>query len=213
MAISSQDFVPIKEVREGVVIMKDGSLRNIIMTSSINFALKSEDEQEAIIIQFQNFLNTLNFSIQIFMQSRRLDIRPYIALLENVLKEQRNDLLKIQTREYIAFIKTFTEQVNVMSKSFFIVVSYEPAMLKMKKNPVSKFIGSKKEEDKVQSNDNFEEQREQLLERVEVVIQGLTRLGVRSLTLGTEEVIELYYKLFNPGETEKPININQVVEH
>ncbi len=140
MAINSQDFVPIKEIRDGVIIMKDNSLRSVIMTSSVNFALKGADEQEAIIMQFQNFLNSINFSIQIFMQSRRLDIKPYITLLESVLKEQRNDLLKIQTREYINFIKTFTDQVNIMNKSFFVVVSYEPSMVQGKGGGSSRFI-------------------------------------------------------------------------
>ena len=94
---SSQDFVPIKEIRDGVVVLRDGSMRGIIMTSSVNFALKGVDEQNAIIFQFQNFLNSINFSIQIFVESRRLDIRPYIALLEKVGNEQTNDLLQIQT--------------------------------------------------------------------------------------------------------------------
>ena len=192
--------------------MKDGSLRSVIMTSSVNFALKSSDEQEAIIMQFQNFLNSLNFSIQIFMESRRLDIRPYIALLENVIKEQRNDLLRIQTREYITFIKTFTEQVNIMNKSFFVVVSYEPSIAQGKAGAVTGFFTGKKQDKTSQAKDDFEENRSQLEERVQVVIQGLTRMGVRSIPLGTEEVIELYYKLFNPGETEKPININEVVK-
>ena len=212
MAVNSQDFVPIKEIREGIILMKDGSLRSVIMTSSVNFALKSADEQEAIIMQFQNFLNSLNFSIQIFMESRRLDIRPYIALLENVLKEQRNDLLRIQTREYITFVKSFTEQVNIMNKSFFVVVSYEPSIAQGKTGAVTGFFTGKKQNKVSQDKDNFEENRSQLEERVQVVIQGLTRMGVRSIPLGTEEVIELYYKLFNPGETEKPININEVTK-
>jgi hypothetical protein len=211
MAVNSQDFVTIREIRDGVIIMKDGSLRSVIMTSSGNFALKGADEQEAIIMQFQNFLNSINFSIQIFMESRRLDIRPYIALLENVLKEQRNDLLRIQTREYINFIKTFTEQVNIMNKSFFIVISYEPAMIQGKTGVITDMFKEKKQDKTKQANDNFEENRTQLEERMQVVVLVLTRMGVSSVLLGTEEVIELYYKLFNPGETEKPININQVV--
>ncbi len=209
---SSQDFVPIKEIRDGVVVLKDGGLRTVVMTSSINFALKSVDEQNAIIYQFQNFLNSINFSIQIFSQSRKLDIRPYIALLEGVLKEQKIDLLKIQTREYIEFIKNFTDTVNIMSKSFFIVVAYSPALIQTKKGQGA-FGGItnmfSKKESKTAANDSFEENRTQLLERTEVVIQGLLRMGVRAVPLGTEELVELYYKLFNPGDTEKPINVTQ----
>jgi len=206
---STQDFVPIREIRDGVVVLKDGSLRSVVMTSSINFALKSTDEQNAIIYQFQNFLNSINFSIQISSQSRKLDIKPYVALLENVLKEQKIDLLKIQTREYIEFIKNFTEQVNIMTKSFFVVVSYSPSIIQGNKG-FSGIASIFSKKTKVEQSDDFNENRTQLLERTEVVIQGLLRMGVRAVPLGTEELIELYYKIFNPGDTDKPINISQV---
>jgi len=107
-AKTTQEFVPIKEIRQGIVILKDNSLRSVVIASSLNFALKSADEQQSILYQFQNFLNSLDFSVQIFIQSRKLDIRPYIALLEGRVKEQVSDLMKIQTREYIEFIKKFT---------------------------------------------------------------------------------------------------------
>ena len=123
-AKSSQEFVPIKEVRDGVLVLKDGSLRTILMTSSINFALQSEDNQTAVIIQFQNFLNALDFSVQIFIQSRKMDIRPYLALLEERHKSLENELLKIQTREYIEFVRAFTENTNIMTKTFFIVIPF-----------------------------------------------------------------------------------------
>lgn len=207
---SSQDFVPIKEVRDGVVVLKDDSLRAIVMTSSVNFALKSLDEQNAIIFQFQNFLNSINFSIQIFTESRRLDIRPYVALLEKVEKDQQNELLRIQTKEYIEFIKDFTENVNIMTKSFFIVIPYIPAIIQTKKSLLSSILG-RTEQAIREKSESFEENRTQLLQRMEVVIAGLTRMGVRAIPLGTEEIVELYYKLFNPGETEKPINLTEVV--
>ena len=196
----SQDFVPIKEVRDGVIILKDGSMRAILMTSSINLALKSAEEQEAVLFQFQNFLNTLDFSIQISIQSRRLDIRPYIALLENRQKEQTNELMKIQTKEYIEFIKTFTEGTNIMTKSFFIVIPYSPAVIDLQKNPLSR-----KKQTAQDKTEDFEENRTQLEQRVSIVEQGITRTGVRAVRLGTEEVIEIFYKLFNPGDVEKPI--------
>lgn len=207
-AKSSQDFIPIKEIRDGVVVLKDNSIRGVVMTSSINFALKSADEQQAIIFQFQNFLNSINFSIQIFAESRRLDIRPYIALLEKVEGDQENELLKVQTKEYIEFIKSFTSSVNIMTKTFFIVVSYVPAIIQNKEGLFSMF--SKGADAERQRSENFEENRTQLLQRMEVVMAGLTRMGVRAVPLGTEELVELYYKLFNPGDTEKPININQI---
>ncbi len=207
-AKTTQEFVPIQEVRDGVVILKDGSLRGLVMTSSLNFALKSADEQNSIIFQFQNFLNSLDFSIQIFVQSRRLDIRPYIALLEERYKEQVGELMKIQTREYIEFIRNFTESSNIMSKSFFIVVPYYPAIIQGNTNIVGKVLGKKNKEAATIKNENFEENHSQLEQRMSVVEQGLVRCGIRVAQLGTEEIVELFYKIFNPGDLEKPIQVN-----
>lgn len=204
---ATQAFVPIQEVRDGYVILKDGSLRALIMSSSLNFALKSADEQNAILFQFQDFLNSLDFSVQIFVESRKLDIRPYIALLEAREKEQMNDLLKIQIQEYIGFIKNFTETTSIMTKTFFVVIPYTPAIL-AKKNPLSMFSKPSAELVKKQTDQTFEENRAQLEERVSVVEQGLVRCGIRVVRLGTEEIVELFYKLFNPGDTEKPIKLS-----
>jgi hypothetical protein len=203
---TTQNFIPIKEVRDGVIILKDESMRALLMTSSLNFALKSEDEQSSIIFQFQNFLNSLDFSIQIFIESRRLDIRPYLALLENRQKEQTNDLLKIQIKEYIEFIKTFTENSNIMTKVFFIVVPYTPPRLSLAKTQKKM---NKKNSAKEKMVEDFEEDRIQLEQRVAVVEQGIVRTGIRAVRLGTEEIIEVYYRLFNPGEMEKPISLNE----
>lgn len=207
---ATQDFVPVKEVRDGVVILKDAGMRAVLLCSSINFALKSEEEKTAILFQFQDFLNSLDFSIEIVTQSRKLDIRPYIALLEEREKDQVNELMKIQVREYIEFIKNFTESTNIMTKNFFVVVPYNPAILSTNKssNIVSKLgLGTKRERSAVKES-GFDESRSQLEERLSVVEQGLIRTGIRVARLGTEEVIELFYKAFNPGETEKPIKLN-----
>lgn len=209
MVVSSkatQEFVPIREVRDGIIMLKDGSMRGILLASSLNFSLKSDDERNAIILQFQDFLNSLDFAVQISVQSRRLDIRPYIALLEDRYKEQVNDLMKIQTREYIEFIKKFTETTSIMTKSFFVVVSYDPAIISLKGNPVSGFFRKNTASEQQKTKQlSFEENRTQLEQRVSVVEQGLSRCGIRVVRLGTEEVIELFYKIFNPGDTEKPI--------
>ena len=210
VAKTTQEFVPIKEVRDGVIIMKDGSMRAVILSSSLNFALKSGDEQEAIIYQFQNFLNGLDFSVQISIQSRELDIRPYLATLDKRYNEELNDLLKIQIKEYVGFVKNFTESQNIMSKTFFIVVPFTATVLNTKKNNgvLAKFLPNNNDKEKVtQKTDNFEESRTQLEQRTSVVQQGLTRCGIRSIVLGTEETIELFYKLFNPGDAEKPIKL------
>ena len=205
---STQDFVPVSEVRDGIIVLKDGSLRAILLASSINFALKSDDEQTAFIVQFQNFLNSLDFSVQIFVQSRMLDIRPYIATLEVQFKQQLDDLMRIQIREYIEFIKSFTEAANIMTKNFFVVVPYSSNAVSA--GSVSKLLpfGNKKPST-AEANKSFEEQATQLEQRISIVQQGLVRTGVRTVQLGTEEAIELLYKLFNPGEEGKPISLQQ----
>ncbi len=216
MAIKSkaaQDFVPIKEIRDGVVILKDGTLRMVLMASSVNLALKGADEQAAVLMQFQSFLNSLEFSTQIYIQSRRLDIRPYIARLEVRLHEETNDLLKIQIREYMGFIKTVTQSTNIMSKLFLIVVPYAPpkSVTASASSGIGKgigsFFGGKKEVKKPvlsqSALDAFEEAKSQLEQRTGIISQGLSRTGVRVVLLGTEELSELYYHIFNPGDDGK----------
>lgn len=209
-AKGTQDFVPLKEVRDGLVILKDGSLRALLMASSINLALKSNDEQQAIIGQFQNFLNSLEFPVQFFIESRELDIRPYIALLEERYAAELDDLMKIQIREYIAFIKDFTERANIMAKNFFIVVPYDPALISRGKGgigAIGALLPAGKADTGPLTDEKFEQYRTQLEQRISVIEQGLVRTGVRVVKLGTEEVIELFYKLFNPGELEKPLQL------
>lgn len=215
MAISAkatQEFVPIKEVRDGVVVLKDGSMRAILLASSINLSLKSEDEQEAIVSQFQAMLNSFDFSVQISIQSRRLDIRPYLILLEEREKAQTEQLLKIQTREYIDFIKSFTEERNIMTKNFFVVIPYGDAILSSGSGGLGGFFGTKSKKTGNKAADelaSFEEKRSQLEERVGIIQQGLARLGIRSALLSTEEIIEMYYKVFNPGETDSSIKLEE----
>jgi len=204
-ATPAQQFVPIKEIRDGVIILKDGGLRAVVLASSINLSLKSADEQRAVIMQFQSFLNSLDFSVEICVQSRRLDIRPYLTLLENRLREIEEPLLKVQTREYIEFIRNFTETVNIMTKSFFVVVPYSSAAATAGGGLTAfsnLFFGKKKEASKKSSAElDFEEKRSQLNQRLGMIESGLSRMGIRTAKLGTEEAVELFYKVFNPGET------------
>lgn len=212
-AKSSQDFVPIKEVKNGIIILKDGGLRAILVASSLNLSLKSLDEQTAIINEFQNFLNGLDFPVQISMQSRRLDIRPYLLTLEARLKEQVEPLLKIQTKEYMDFIKSFTDEVNIMTKTFFIVVPYSPTIIKSGNKIVEGFLGGgtpkKQVEDTKKAMDlaSFEEKRTQLDQRVGVIASGLGRIGIRTSELKTDQVVELFYKTFNPGDISQGIKL------
>lgn len=198
--LSTQEFVPIERVRDGVVILKTGDLRAILLTSSLNLGLKSEDEQKAVLSQFQNFLNSLDFPVQFFVQSRKLNIKPYMDLLQERSTQVKEDLLKIQIHEYMGFITKFTEESNIMTKHFFISIPYfnqsaqavaPSSILSMASNGSSKNLEA-----------GFESARIQLEQRVLTVTQGLSRFGLRSQRLGTEEVVELFYKLFNPGEGE-----------
>jgi type IV secretory pathway VirB4 component len=203
----AQQFIPVQDVRDGIVVLKDGTLCTIVLVSSVNLSLKSYDEQRATLAQFQNFLNTLDFPVQIVVQSRKYDVRPYILTLENRLKEQTEQLLQVQTREYIQFIQTFTEQVNVMRKSFFVVIPYIPAVLK-KSSGIGKFFSFLRSTPSEGSStiSDFEEERTQLEQRVSVVEQGLSSVGLRLVQLGTQEVIEVLYKTFNPGEATSQSN-------
>jgi hypothetical protein len=201
---ATQQFVPVKEIRNGIIILKDGGYRGVLICSSINFGLKSAEEQHAITLGFQNFLNTLDFSIQIVVNSRKMDLRPYLALLQGKEVEQKTELLRIQLREYIEFVHSFTDQANIMTKSFYVIVSYSPhtsaagAVSFLSRGGASKSA----------TDTSFEEDRAQLEQRMTLVASGLSGTGVRAVPLGTEEVIELLYRSFNPGELENPIRLD-----
>lgn len=207
---SSQEFIPIKAIRENVVILEDGSLRMILMASSLNFSLKSSDEQEAIIMQFQDFLNSLDFSVQFFIQSRHLDIEPYLDSLKDAEKKQLNELLKIQIKEYIEFVKNFVSMSEIVSKTFYISIPFTPALLEVSGtagvkglfDALGKLLGTKKTGTEAGEN-KFGEYKSQLQQRSDVVSQGLARSGIRTAPLDTEELIELFYKLYNPTELAK----------
>lgn len=202
----TQEFVPIKEIRNGIIILKDGGYRGILICSAVNFGLKSADEQRAITLGFQNFLNTLDFSIQILINSRKMDLRPYIALLEEKAPEQKSELMRIQLREYIEFVRSFADQTNIMTKSFYVIVSYTPQISAA--NAIS-FLRRDSAAAKTEAGrDSFEEGRAQLEQRLALVADGLAGTGVRAVPLGTEETIELLYRSFNPGELENPIRLD-----
>jgi hypothetical protein len=198
---ATQSFVPVKEVRNGVIILKDDGYRGVLMCSSLNFSLKSEDEQRAITGGFQAFLNTLDFSVQIVVHSRKMDIRPYLALLEERATKQQSELMRIQVREYMQFIQGFMDNVEVMTKLFYVVVPYTPAIASSVVNSLP--FGTKKS-----GSDNFEEDRVQLQQRMSLVEAGLEASGIRALALETEEVIELLYRSFNISVNESPIHLN-----
>jgi hypothetical protein len=200
---STQSFVPVQEVRNGVVILKNGGYRGIMMCSSVNFSLKSEDEQRAIIGGFQNFLNTLDFTAQIVVHSRKMDIRPYIQFLQTRMELQTTELLRLQLREYISFIENFIDGSDIMTKLFYVVVPYAPAGI----TNIKESLGFGKKNQSVASAEEytFDEHRIQLEQRMAVVAGGLASSGLRAVVLQTEEIIELLYRSFNLGDKENPI--------
>lgn len=205
-AASAQQFLTIDSIREDVIVLKDGGLRVILMCSSFNFALKSTDEQDATIFQYQNFLNALDFPLQIVIQSRRINIEPYLESLAQRQKEEESELLRIQISEYLDFIKTFVAGTNIMSKTFYVVVPFTPAILE-KKGAFAKvfsLLGTERNGTALDAR-AFEERKHQLWQRVDTVVEGLQRFGIRSVPLNTEELIELFYGLYNPTEFEKAV--------
>lgn len=203
---ASQSFVPVKEVRNGVVILKDGGYRGILMCSSVNFSLKSEDEQRAIISGFQTFLNTLDFSVEIVVHSRKMDVRPYLALLEERAGAQANELMRLQVREYMSFIRNFIDNADIMTKMFYVVVPYSTGAISQVRKDVP-FLPNTGSSASQTKSGGFEEDRAQLEQRMALVASSLQAAGVRAVPLGTEELIELLYRSFNLGDLENPIRL------
>ncbi len=196
---STQKYVDVEEIRDGVLILKTGALRAVLLVSSINFDLKSSDEQDAIISQYQNFLNSLDFPVQIVVQSRRFNIDPYIELLKEKEVQQANELLRFQMKEYQGFIKNLTEISNIMSKFFYVVIPFSPV-----ENVQGGFfqkMGDIFNQKKTAGlkNEIFDTYRTQLMQRVEHVVAGLSPMGIRATALQTEELIELLYNSYNPS--------------
>ncbi|MCK9445797.1 hypothetical protein M0Q50_02765 [bacterium] len=194
--VPSQQFMPVEQIREGVMVMKDKSLKGILLVSSLNFALKSEDEQMAIIYQFQNFLNSLDFSCQIIVNSRRVNITGYIDKIKDLENKQKNELLKIQTAEYRAFIEEIVANGSIMSKSFYVVVPYFP----MTELPNITTSGGESKTSLTEKK--FQNGKYQLWQRMEYVSLGIRRCGLKSATLGSEELIELLWGLHHPKQAE-----------
>lgn len=210
--VYTQQYLDIAEIRDDTVIIKDGTLRAVLMVSSINFALKSEDEQNAIIAAYVSFLNNINFPLQIVIQSRELNIDHYIADLKQKAKEQTNELLKMQIYEYIQYINELISMSKIMTKRFYVVVPYNPLTDKQKGffarfidifRPVT-LIRMKKEK--------FLRRRAELNKRVDNIISGLSSMGLNAVQLDTQGLIELYYNTYNPDTSanQKLADVNQL---
>jgi len=183
---STQEFLEMNQIREGIIILKNNYLRGILMVSSINLALKSSDEQEAVINQFQSFLNSLDFTCQIIVQSRKVNMTGYLDMIKEWEENQKNELLKRQTESYRKFITEFIEKESILTKLFFVVVPYDFVDLPGKKL----------------TEENFKRFRKQLIQRMEFIALGLRRCGLKSAPLTSAEIIEMFWTLHHPKEAE-----------
>jgi hypothetical protein len=201
---STQSFLDIEQIKDGVVILKNGALRAVLMVSSINFDLKSADEQDAIIGYYQNFLNSLDFPVQIFINSRKVNLANYIKDLRILIQEQTNELLRLQMEDYINYITYITKETDIVNKKFYIVIPFSP--VENKKSGIKEKIFellSPKSTIRAKDKKSFEVYKDQLWQRVEHVQYGLNGVGIRMVALSTQELIELYYSVYNPREKER----------
>jgi hypothetical protein len=202
---STQNMLQIAEIRDGIVIMSDGSFRSVVMVNSINFDLMSRAEQEAVEFSYQNFLNSLYFPLQIFIRSQKVDMGPYIEKLDKVRSEHDNMLLALLMDDYVDYIESLSEQTNIMDKKFYIVIPFFPKIDAQKtftqsKNFLTGFTAlfSKQDQHVVINEEDLEKAKSELRNRVQTVLDGLMQCGIQSLPLDTEELIELYYDTYNP---------------
>ncbi|MEI7620531.1 MAG: hypothetical protein WCJ57_03085 [Candidatus Falkowbacteria bacterium] len=212
VAVSTQQYLDIAEIKDNTVIMRDGTLRAVLAVSSINFALKSEDEQNAVISSYVGFLNNINSMIQIVIQSRELNIANYLEYLHQREKEQTNKLLKIQTTEYIEYIKELISIGKIMNKRFYVVIPYSP-ISDQRKGFFSSLSEAFRPATSLKLKESkFLKYKESLYRRVDSISSSLSSLGVDVHQLDTQELIELYYKTYNP-ETSKNqplVDINKI---
>lgn len=195
----TQDFLEIREIRDGILILKNKTLRGILIVSSTNFALKSEDEQKAVILQFQNFLNSLDFSLEIAVQSRKLNITGYLEKLKDLEKSQENELLRAQTAEYRKFIQKLIQRSSIMSKNFLVVIPLVPTEVKTPSEP--KGLIKKPSIPKL-TEEAFQRAKVQLKQRMEFVALGLRRCGLECAILDSSEAIELLWSVYHPKRAE-----------
>lgn len=202
---STQNALQIAEIRDGIVIMNDGSFRAVLMVKSINFDLMSNQEREAVEFSYQSFLNSLYFPVQIFIRSQKVDIRPYLEKLEKIRQEHENMLLALLMDDYLNYIDNLALQTNIMDKRFYVVIPFFPTTdvqkaLTQSKNFFSGLKGlfSSPEHHVVINEQDLAKAKDELRNRVQAVLSGLQQCGVQGLPLDTQELIELYYDTYNP---------------
>lgn len=214
-SLSTQTYLKIAEIHDNALILKNGGLRAVLRVSSINFNLKSEEEQNAIIYSYQGFLNTLEFPIQIVVRSRKLDIDNYLDKLRKIGEKQTNPLLQSQTYEYVEYVAKLVEYADIMQKDFYVIVPLDPFRAQ-KPNILQKFLQNMNAKDSYENvhrrHEEFEQLKKSLTQRVSTVRIGLENCGLRVEELTTKELIELFYNIYNPtvARMEKAKNIEDM---
>ncbi len=193
---ATQQFIDIEDIKDGVVFLRGGGMRRVLMVSGINFELKSEEEQNIITYGYQSFLNTLDFSAQFIVHSRKLNIDSYLLKLEERKSAETNELLQNQISEYIEFIRSFVELNAVMAKTFFVVVPYDPIVVPSSGKKILGFLG--KQVASAPLEQTTSQKLTQLSQRTDQVVNGLNQIGLRVVALNDEELVELFYNLYNP---------------
>ncbi len=212
--VSAQKYLDISEIRENLVLLKDGTMRAVLAVSSINFALKSVDEQNAIVQAYMGFLNSIDFPIQVIIQSRKMNIDAYLRQLDENEKGIGSDLLKGQIRDYKDFIKQLVKMGDIMQKRFYVVVPF---------NPLTKNAGQKTLTERVTdifsprvgiklSDERFQKFKFEISLRTNQIIAGLSSMSLNAVQLDTQSLIELYYTVYNPElfEHERLANLNEL---
>lgn len=212
---STQDTLLISEIRDGVVVMRDGSLRAVVMGSAINFDLMSPSERDAVEYAYQSFLNSLHFPIQIMIRSQKIDLDGYVAKLQQLRTSQDNELLGMLMDDYIANIQALVEEVNIMDKQFYVVVPFfPPAMATLKKKNIASGLAGvfKKQLVTTLNETDFNAFKDELAQRVQQVSSGLSQMGIRNIPLNTQELIDLYYTSYNPdvAQNQKLVDAGQL---
>jgi type IV secretory pathway VirB4 component len=204
---STQNTLQISEIRDGIVIMNDGTFRAVIMCKSINFDLMSPQEREAVEFSYQGFLNSLYFPVQIFIRSQKVDLKPYLDRMDKIRTRQDNMLLGLLMEDYIAFLSDIAQQTNIMDKKFYVVIKYPDSNADIRKalkqstgffSGLAGLVAPSKPGHVVIDENTLEKAKTELRNRVQAVMQGLAEAGIQSLPLDTEELIELYYDAYNP---------------
>ncbi len=204
---STQSFIPIKEIKDGIVVLKNGTFRTVILIRGGDFELKSENEQNAIVASYQQFLNSLEFPLQIVVKSHKKDLKPYIASLREYEANQKNQALRMQISDYTDFIEKLMEISNIMTKEFYVIVPHSP-FGDQKENKGGLFSFFKKG---IVSDASFEKNKVVILERTDTIISHLSSLSLGAVQLNTRELIEFFYGVYNPGtaQNEKLTDLSQ----